>query len=241
MAITNNATIHTREFGLFLGKLWRLSLRKFTKKPGPENIWSNVWKKAAQETAEYVEQHMLQVPYFRSRKQLFKLALSRVTIEGLYLEFGCGWQAKSINFLAKRIPATVHGFDSFEGLPEAWFGNVGKHSFSAHGKLPTVRENVELHAGWFDQTLPHFAATHEGLVAFMHIDCDIYCSTKVVFDILGDRIVPGTVIQFDEYFNYPGWQNHEYKAFQEFLHQRQLKYEYLGYCQSGFSVAVRIM
>src|SRR3990167_2338597 len=54
-------------------------------------------------------------------------------------------------------------------------------------------------------------------IAFIHIDCDLYEATKTVFDILGNNLVPGSVIVFDEYYNYPGYERHEYKAFQEFL------------------------
>ena len=51
----------------------------------------------------------------------------------------------------------------------------------------------------------------------------------VVFDLLGNRIVPGTIIVFDEYLNYPGWQEHEYRAFQEFLQTQSLDYQYIGF------------
>jgi len=39
-----------------------------------------------------------------------------------------------------------------------------------------------------------------------------YSSTKTVFDTLADRIVPGTVIVFDEFFNYPGSKRGESKG-----------------------------
>jgi hypothetical protein len=52
--------------------------------------------------------------------------------------------------------------------------------------------------------------------------------------------VEGTVIVFDEYFNYPGWENHEFKAFQEFVEQTNLKYEYLAYNRRHEQVAVKI-
>ena len=130
--------------------------------------------------------------------------------------------------------------DSFEGLPDAWFGELGKGSLSTNGQMPKVNDNVRLHKGWFNETLPKFAETYEEDVAFMHIDCDIYSSTKTIFDILGERISSGTVIQFDEYFNYPGWQHHEFKAFHEFIARRDFQYEYLGYDRRNFAVAVII-
>jgi hypothetical protein len=50
--------------------------------------------------------------------------------------------------------------------------------------------------------------------------------------------VPGTIILFDEYFNYPNWEVHEYKAFQEFVTKYGVKYRYLAFARQ--QVAVRI-
>ena len=62
-----------------------------------------------------------------------------------------------------------------------------------------------------------WCAEHPGAVAFLHVDCDLYGSTRDAFAHLGERLVPGTVIVFDEYFNYPNWQQHEHRAFEEQL------------------------
>ena len=38
-----------------------------------------------------------------------------------------------------------------------------------------------------------------------------------------------TIIVFDEFYNYPGWKHHEYKAFTEFLGEHpEFKSEYVG-------------
>lgn len=204
-----------------------------------ENIRAHLYKKAARETAEYVEKNMMHVPSLPNRDDLFDLSLSKVRVDGLYLEFGVG-RGGSINFLAARVKTIVHGFDSFQGLPEPWIDKAGKGAYSAGGVPPPVRDNVALHIGYFAESLPKFAAEYPGPAAFIHVDCDIYSAAKTVFDYLGERIVPGTIIQFDEYFNYPGWKNHEYKAFQEFIKKRNLKYEYLGYDSCGYSVSVQM-
>jgi predicted O-methyltransferase YrrM len=112
--------------------------------------------------------------------------------------------------------------------------------FSTGGRLPRVEPNVKLIKGWFDQTLPRFAEQHPGPVAMLHIDCDLYSSTKCVLDILGDRIGPGAVLVFDEFFNYPGWEEHEYRAFTEFVQARRLSHEYLCYNGEHEQVAIRI-
>lgn len=205
----------------------------------PENIQIECYRKAVKETAEYVAQNMGNVQSYSNRNDLLKLSLSKVQINGLFLELGVG-KGESINFIADRIESTVHGFDSFEGLPEPWFDGVGKGAFSTNGKLPIVHSNVKLHVGWFEESLPKFVTENQKQIAYMHIDCDLYSATKTAFDMLGDAIVSGTVIQFDEYFNYPGWKEHEFKAFQQFIKKTNLTYEYLGYNRCGFSVAVII-
>ena len=50
--------------------------------------------------------------------------------------------------------------------------------------------------------------------SFLHIDSDLYSSARTVLFLLHEQIVSGTIIEFDEYFNYPNWKQHEYKAFQ---------------------------
>jgi len=74
----------------------------------------------------------------------------------------------------------------------------------------------------------------------IHVDCDIYSSTRTIFELLGQRMVTGSVIVFDEYFNYPGWRQHEYKAFQEFIAASGHHYRYLGYAGEKGHVAVII-
>ena len=78
-------------------------------------------------------------------------------------------------------------------------------------------------------------------MSLLHVDCDLYSSTVTIFDALGPRLQPGTVILFDEYYNFPRWQQHEYKAFQEFVVSSGMKYEYIGYSVTGQQVAARVL
>ena len=78
-------------------------------------------------------------------------------------------------------------------------------------------------------------------MGFIHIDCDLYSSTKTIFDLLKERIKPGCVLVFDEYFNHPSWEEDEYKAFMEFIAETGLKYEYIGYNRLHEQAAVRII
>jgi hypothetical protein len=192
---------------------------------------------ACEQTALFIMEHMPKLKMSPSRYALMDHSLEAVgSTKGLYCEFGVAG-GDSINYIAGRITGTIHGFDSFEGLPETWRPNYEKGTFSVV-VLPHVRENVLLYKGWFDKSLPVWTKKNPGPIAFMHMDADLYSSTKCVFDLVADRIVPGTVIQFDEYFNYPGWQQGEFKAFKEFVEWHHVDFEYLGY--SDQQVAVRI-
>jgi hypothetical protein len=121
-------------------------------------------------------------------------------------------------------------------LPEDWRTGFELGAFAQ--KTPSVHANVQLHIGWFDKTLPEFVETNSELVAFLHVDCDLYSSTREIFRRLGPRIVPGTVIVFDEYFNHPTWRQDEHKAFQEFIAERRIGFDYIGYVPSHQQVCV---
>jgi len=149
-------------------------------------------------------------------------------IAGLMLEFGV-FTGTSINLMAAQRPSVpMAGFDSFEGLPDEWRPGFDKGAFDLKGKLPTVPANVQLVPGWFDKTLPGYLAANPGPISLLHVDCDMYSSTKTIFDNCAPRIVPGTVIVFDELVNYPEYKEHELKAFYEFILQTGHTFQWLS-------------
>jgi Macrocin-O-methyltransferase (TylF) len=161
--------------------------------------------------------------------------------DGMVLEFGVH-RGASLRRIAKFFPdQVVHGFDSFVGLPEAWSGNPQPAgAFDVGGKPPELdASNVAFHIGWFEETVPPFAAQATENIKFAHLDADLYSSTATVFNLLRDRFVPGTVIVFDEYFGYHGWQDHEHKAFQEFLEETGYTFEALSI--GHMNLAVRLL
>lgn len=204
-----------------------------------KNIDVELNKRALQTTCDYIEEKMSQVPSFPDKYKVLDLALDHVKIDGIYCEFGV-YTGGTLRHIASRTSANIHGFDSFEGLPEDWRGNVGQGHFKLNQIPKFKEENVKLHVGWFDDTLKEFVHTNQQKVAFLHVDCDLYSSTKTIFDLLSPFIVEGTIIVFDEYFNYPCWEAHEFKAFQEFIEQKGLTYSYLCYNIKAEQVAVKI-
>jgi hypothetical protein len=134
----------------------------------------------------------------------------------------------------KKERRKLYGFDSFEGLPPLAEQDKAPAAKDVHMKqggfhVPAWYEplfqfvaeepSCVLVKGWFDQTLPPFlAANPHTSFALIHIDCDLYESTKVVLEQLWDRLVPGGIVLFDELFHkdYPG----ETLAFREFFATR---------------------
>lgn len=147
---------------------------------------------------------------------------------GLFLEFGV-FEGKTINHMSRLLTDKIfYGFDSFEGLPEEWHNGYEKGHFSLEGRLPAVNPNVRLVKGWFDDTLPDFLKEHPGDCAYIHIDCDLYSSSRYVLNELRNRIVKGTVILFDELIGYIGYEQDEYRAFTEFIEETGHEYRYLA-------------
>jgi hypothetical protein len=147
----------------------------------------------------------------------------------LWLEFGVA-SGETMNYISKFTTDKVYGFDSFEGLPEKWRDGFEKGRFDMGGNLPHVNGNVELIKGWFNETLVPFIQTHNKKVSFIHMDADLYSSTKYVFDVLKDYLDTDCVIVFDELVNYPGFDGEtgELKAFYEFITENQVDYEWIG-------------
>ncbi len=194
---------------------------------------------ALAETVAYIKANMTTATVCDDAFDVLNFASRQAPPTGLLLEFGVR-TGSTVNHLAKlKRKRTIHGFDSFEGLPERWAGwTLDQGAFRGDG-IPEVDENVELVVGWFDDTLPPFLESHPEDVSLAHIDSDLYSSARTVLTNLAPRITAGTIIVFNEYFNYPNWQQHEFKAFQEFCREHDATYEYL--CWGMYEVAVKIL
>jgi hypothetical protein len=192
-------------------------------------------ERAKIQSCEYIEINSDSANIFENRLQLHDMAMRILRdIKGLCFEFGVH-EGESLNYFAKNLlidNRDIYGFDSFQGLPERWGGQIhDKGHFDLGGILPVVGRNVKLVPGWFDETLPIFLKAmddSEG-IAFIHFDADLYSSTKTVLNFLGPHLKKGSLVLFDEYHGYPGWKNHEFKAWQEFVVSNSINYEYLAF------------
>jgi hypothetical protein len=159
----------------------------------------------------------------------------------LFLEFGVG-SGKTTAVIAWKLKqlygehgATIHGFDSFQGIPESWdHTNLVAGTFSMDGEIPehlVNMTNVKVHVGLFNETLPdlnpYLAA--KAPVAFAHIDVDLYSSSVQVLSHIACSLIPGSVLVFDELVNYVGFEKSgEYRAWQYIANRYQIDWDYGG-------------
>ncbi len=191
------------------------------------NIERQIQRLAMERTAQYVFQHVDLYRVSPDRLALLNRCLAVIPAEGLVLEFGV-FKGYTIRHIAGRIPKRqVFGFDSFEGLHEPWMYH-DKGAFQVE-RLPAVPPNVTLVKGYFHETSESFLAANRGNIAFMHIDSDLYSSCKYIFETYDRRITKGTVIVFDDFYNFPRWEEGEFKAFREWCAASGATFEFLGF------------
>ena len=222
--------------GPFIQRLVRRVFYRFYAR----NLLFELQVRARSDSADYVEAHMTAASLYENADEYLRDLVQRAP-DGALLEFGVA-TGGTINQIARAAPGcTVHGFDSFEGLPEDWTGhNQQRGAFGRGGKAPRVEPTVRLHKGWFSDTIGVWKAEYPEKAGFIHVDCDIYSSTKDVLWSLRDRLQVGTVIAFDEYFNYPNWRQHEARALAEFVAEFGITYRYIAYTAVDGAVAIEI-
>jgi hypothetical protein len=209
--------------------------------PSPSLI-DSVVAESRKSQAEYFLLKMQDSVLFRHREELWSFAVSQLeNPEPTLLEFGV-FEGHSLNYLGKLLPkAQIYGFDSFEGLQENWTGtNLVKGSLDLEGKMPSVPKNTTLVKGWFEETLPVWLTTvSNDYIDLLHIDSDTYTPASYVLNSLNHKLRSGTIVVFDEYFGYPGWKSHEFRAWQEFVNRFSVSYLYIGVAEQ--SVAIKIL
>ncbi len=174
-------------------------------------------------------------PRFDTREQMFDLVgLEIGDRKVLYLEFGV-FEGASMRYWSKilRNPESkLHGFDSFEGLPDNWTDAMEKGYFSTNGTIPVIDDpRVRFFKGWFEQTLPLYQVPAHGVLV-VNFDADLYSSTKCIFDHFSRYIVPGTYLYFDEFSDI----QHEFRAFMEFSALTSRKFVVRGATKGLLSV-----
>jgi hypothetical protein len=193
---------------------------------------------AAREASHFAREHMSGTTLFGHPHQTLEHGLSLAPTGGMTLEFGVASGTTLKIIATARNGERVFGFDSFKGLPADWRSGFPAGKFEV--EEPPEVPGAELVIGLFDDTVPGFLAEHEGPVDFLHVDSDLYSSAKTVLDQVGPRLRVGSVVVFDEFFNYPAWREHEYLAWTEYVERTGISFAYRAYTWDNEQVVVQI-
>lgn len=201
-----------------------------------------------QDAVKFVKQYLIHAKRLRADSEVIRYGSDAVTLDGAFIELG-NLASRNTNFIAALNPfKKIYSFCFADGLPKKWIRPdlefpAGTFAYKKEGWFPPVLANVKLYKGDFEKIIPVFKQEilKDQPVAFLFVDTMLYDSTKVGLLALKDNIVPGTIIVFDEFYNYPGSEMHEWKAFQELLAEKKLSAQFLAFNTLHEQVAVKIV
>ncbi|ALE73245.1 hypothetical protein FRP1_09410 [Pseudonocardia sp. EC080625-04] len=196
-------------------------------------------REAVASSARFARDHLAGAVALPAPDATLAHALSLAPSGGMACEFGV-YRGRTLRMIAAhRADGRVHGFDTFTGLPETWRAGFPAGAFDDVGALPEI-PGAELVPGLFDDTLDGFLAEHPGPVDFLHVDSDLYSSAVTVLAAVGPRLRVGSIVLFDEFLNFPGWERDEARAWWEYAEKHGVRYSYVCWTHDNEQVAVRI-
>lgn len=144
-------------------------------------------------------QNFEKVDVVSDRFELLKIGSRLLESDFTYLEFGVAWGdslRQLIEFTSGKPSIEIHGFDTFEGLPEPHHGDITEGSFNQFGRVPNIL-NVTFHKGLFTET---FLGDEDYLRKrlFVMCDADLFSSTSYVLKTVGPSLKIGDLIYFDD-------------------------------------------
>ena len=156
-----------------------------------------------------------------------------------YFEFGvCGGHSfKWWLEYNKNADSKFYGFDTFEGLPEA-FGPFGKGSMAVALESLNINDTrASFYKGLFQDTLVPFLEQYKSQrKKLIHLDADLFSATLFSLSQLYRYLNDGDILLFDE-FAVP---KHEFMAFKIFTESFYVDYEVIGAANNYLFLAVKI-
>ncbi|MDR1433485.1 MAG: class I SAM-dependent methyltransferase [Puniceicoccales bacterium] len=170
---------------------------------------------------------------------------------GVAVDLGAG-VLKSSNLLGSVFAhGTVFACDTFSGLPEAW--ERGDVNFPAGTFAPKIApvglqppfptlDNVIAIRGKFIDTIPQLLPVLKNYqLALVHIDSDTYQSAVDGLEPLLPLLRVGTILVFDEFYNYDDFENGEFRAFMDLIDGNGFKYTPLAFNAHHQQVVIQIV
>lgn len=153
---------------------------------------------------------------------------------GCAVEFGTG-SGDSARCISQWMYTITFG--SPDGLPEDWREGFPAGSFAERPR--GLSNNVEYVEGLFADTLPKFPWDQVAPIRLVHCDADLYSSTSTALGHISAYLEPGAVLVFDEFWGYPGAEDHEQRAFAEFIKETGFDYTPLGHGHEAYAVKLK--
>lgn len=156
----------------------------------------------------------------------YKCASDMRDSDGDFVECGVAAGAQIIAMALAAPKKTIHAFDSFEGIPlpcnqddqmpglkyltkeeSDALPNAGEQVLVSSGatvvtletfsaNISTVPNNVVIHKGWFEETLPNNKIDS---VSLLRLDGDLYNSTLVCLKHLFKKVIKGGIVIIDDW------------------------------------------
>ncbi len=238
-------SIRSKVYSYFKKILRFISLYEFLsikvrKLNGPVDLLKN---NAAQESYEFLKSINNEIFICDSYTHIRELVFNQISEKGLICEFGV-YSGRSINLFNnilknKNDKRNIYGFDSFAGLEVNWYGfGSPKGRFDNKGKIPfKVDGNIKIIVGDIRNTLDEFLSKQKENFSFIHLDLDTYEITKFVLEKIKDRLNKNCIILFDNYYNYPNWQQGEHRALKEVINDND--YNFFA-ASNEYQIAIKI-
>jgi len=215
-------------------------------KSTPYRLNGAIQSRASQDTIDYFE--LKNKPQqFYSKRANREEAMKQAGLDGFVAEYGV-YKGESLRQICRYFAGNkVFAFDSFKGLPHNgfWGGNYGHRNKFKFKDIPWQLKhfkpnNAKLIIGRFEATTKTFDYDELNCgCKFVHLDCDVYESTVIALEHLQPYIQKGTIIVFDDYCDYWGWREGQFKAWQEFRETNSIRYSYIGI--AGMAVSIKIL
>lgn len=153
----------------------------------------------------------------RDRFDVLTIAATRTrSILGIAMEFGV-FEGITLRHIARAVgrDRALTGFDTFQGLPDDWGRLLPKGTFAT--AMPSLEgcPNASLEVGRIEETLPAFLEKEPGPVSLLHIDVPYYAINVFILERVLPRMPQGSIVVFDEYYGYPSYEDHEFRAWSE--------------------------
>lgn len=178
-------------------------------------------KEMTKRVTEAIKKGFLTFNYYEAFivETMFKNSLK---VDGEIVEVGVYKGGTALLFCALKGNKPIHLFDTFEGLPDIEKIDESTKSFYAgnfKGNLEEVKDNLKEFLGvyFYKGYFPNTAKPIENKrFSFVHLDCDLYKSTKEALEFFYPRMNKQGIIISHDYINTKGVK----KAFDEFFYNK---------------------